>query len=49
LMPMFSRDGRFPPAGLQLLADSFVSMHMLDAPPDMSRLVTEQYLPGAVK
>ena len=49
LMPMFSRDGRFPAAGLQLLANSFVSMHMLDAPPDMSRLVTEKYLPGAAQ
>ena len=47
LMPMFSRDGHFPAAGLKILADSFVSMNMLDAPPDMSRLVTEQYLPGA--
>jgi NitT/TauT family transport system substrate-binding protein len=46
LMPMFSQDGHFPKSGLQLLADSFVQMGTLPTPPDMSKLVTEAYLPA---
>lgn len=45
LMPMFSADGRFPPAGLALLAESFVAMNTVPEKPDMTKLVTEAYLP----
>jgi NitT/TauT family transport system substrate-binding protein len=45
LMPMFSNDGRFDPQALAVLRSSFVEMKTLPKEPDMSKLVTEAYLP----
>ncbi len=47
VMPMFSADGKFPPAGLDVIAQSFVDLKMLDAKPDMTKFLTEKYLPSA--
>ena len=44
-MEAYSRDGKFDPAALKLLAKSFVELGTLPAEPDMSRLYTEQFLP----
>ncbi len=44
-MPTMSRDGRFNPKALDVLADSFVDTKLLPAKPDMSALLTEAYLP----
>lgn len=45
-MAAYSRDGRFDPAALKVLAQSFVDMRLLPAEPDMSMLYTEAFLPG---
>ena len=45
-MAAYSRDGRFGPAALRLLAGSFVEMGLLPNEPDMSRLYSEEFLPG---
>ena len=47
LMPMFSPDGRFPQAGLAMLAQSFVQLGLMDQAPDLRHYVTEDYLPPA--
>ena len=47
VMPMFSADGKFPPKAMETMAQSFVDLHILDAKPDMSKLYTEKFLPGA--
>ena len=47
LMPDVSRDGHFSPQALRLLAQSFVDMGQLPAPPDPTTLYTEAFLPGA--
>ncbi len=47
LMPTFSRDGKFDPEALRVLARSYVEMDLLPAEPDMSKLITERFLPGA--
>jgi NitT/TauT family transport system substrate-binding protein len=47
VMPMFSKDGRFDPAALDVLRRSFVELHLLDQPPDLSKVLTEKFLPGA--
>jgi NitT/TauT family transport system substrate-binding protein len=47
LMGMFNRTGKFNPAALAVLARSFVEMATLPSEPDMSKLVTEKYLPGS--
>ena len=47
VMPMFSRDGKFDPAALDVLRRSFVDLHLLDAAPDLSKVITEKFLPGA--
>ena len=44
-MPTMSLDGRFNPKALDLLADSFVATHALPDKPDMSKLLTEAFLP----
>jgi NitT/TauT family transport system substrate-binding protein len=44
-MPTMSRDGRFNPKALDVLATSFVDMKLLPEKPDMSALLTEAYLP----
>ena len=46
-LPMLSDDGKFDPKGLAVLSRSFVEMKMLPAAPDMSKLYTERFLPGA--
>ena len=47
VMPMFSADGKFPPKALDTIAQSFVDLKILDAKPDMSKFLTEKYLPSA--
>jgi NitT/TauT family transport system substrate-binding protein len=46
LMGMFNRTGKFNPAALAVLARSFVEMGQLPSEPDMSKLITEKFLPG---
>ena len=46
-MAAYSRDSRFDPAALRLLAKSFVEMGSLPSEPDMSTLYTEEFLPKA--
>jgi NitT/TauT family transport system substrate-binding protein len=45
LMPMFSDDGQFDPEALAVLSRSFVEMKTLPQAPDMSKLITEAFLP----
>jgi NitT/TauT family transport system substrate-binding protein len=45
VMPMFSADGKFDPAALDVLRRSFVDLHLLDRPPDLSKYYTEAFLP----
>jgi NitT/TauT family transport system substrate-binding protein len=45
-MQAYSRDGRFDPGALALLAKSFVETGVLPAEPDMSKLYTEEFLPA---
>lgn len=47
LMPAFNSDGRFNPKALEALRKSYVDMGILPAEPDMGKLVTEKFLPGA--
>jgi hypothetical protein len=47
LMPAFNPDGRFNPKALEVLRKSYVEMGILPAEPDMSKLVTEKFLPSA--
>jgi NitT/TauT family transport system substrate-binding protein len=44
-MPIFSKTGRFSPKALDVLATSFVDTGTLPDKPDMSKLITEAYLP----
>jgi ABC-type nitrate/sulfonate/bicarbonate transport system substrate-binding protein len=44
-MPMMSRDLRFKPAALEVLARSLVELEILSVAPDMKTLYTEQFLP----
>jgi NitT/TauT family transport system substrate-binding protein len=44
-MPIFSTTGHFEPKALDVLATSFVDTKLLPAKPDMSKLLTEAYLP----
>jgi len=46
VMPMFSADGKFDAKSLDVMAQSFVDLKILPAKPDMSKLVTEKYLPA---
>ena len=46
-MPMFSTDGRFDPAALKKLSDSFVELKILDHPVDLAPYVTEKFLPAS--
>jgi ABC-type nitrate/sulfonate/bicarbonate transport system substrate-binding protein len=47
VMPNFSLTGKFEPKALAVLARSFVDMKMLPKEPDMGKLYTEKFLPGA--
>ncbi|HZT52011.1 MAG TPA: ABC transporter substrate-binding protein, partial [Stellaceae bacterium] len=44
-MPMFNTDGHFDAEILATLKRSFADQKLLDAPPDMSKLYTEEFLP----
>jgi len=44
-MPILSTTGRFEPKALDVLAASFVETKLLPDKPDMSKLLTEAYLP----
>ena len=46
-MPAFNSDGRFNPKALEVLRKSYVEMGILPTEPDMSKLVTEKFLPNA--
>ena len=47
-MPILQRStGQFEPKALDVLAGSFVEMGLLPTKPDMSKLYTEQFLPGS--
>jgi ABC-type nitrate/sulfonate/bicarbonate transport system substrate-binding protein len=46
-MPMLSRDLRFRPKALEVLARSFVELEILPVAPDMKALYTEQFLSDA--
>ena len=48
VMPVFSDTGRFEPKALAVLSRSFVEMKLLPEEPDMSKLYTEKFLPGAL-
>lgn len=45
VMPMFSRDGKFDPKALATLSRSFVELKLLDTEPDLSKFITEEFLP----
>lgn len=45
VVPMFSPDGKFEPAAMKTLQESFVEMGMIDAKIDLSEFYTEAYLP----
>ena len=45
VMPMFSRDGHFDPAALQVVSKAMVELQLLPTEPDMAPLYTEAYLP----
>jgi NitT/TauT family transport system substrate-binding protein len=44
-MPIFNTTGRFEPKALDVLAQSFVDTKLLPDKPDMTKLLTEAYLP----
>jgi ABC-type nitrate/sulfonate/bicarbonate transport system substrate-binding protein len=44
-MPVMSNDGAFSPAALDRLGKSFVDFGIFDQPPDMSKLITRQFVP----
>ncbi|HKT16590.1 MAG TPA: ABC transporter substrate-binding protein [Stellaceae bacterium] len=48
VMPSLSDTGKFEPKGLAVLARSFVETRQLPTEPDMSKLYTEKFLPGAM-
>ena len=45
VLPMFSRDGHFDPAALDVAAKAMVELELLPSVPDMKPLYTEQFLP----
>ena len=47
VMPTFSTDGKFNPKALATLSRSFVELGTFEKEPDMSKLYTEKFLPGA--
>jgi ABC-type nitrate/sulfonate/bicarbonate transport system substrate-binding protein len=47
IMPTFSTDGKFNPKALNTLAQSFVELGTLPTKPDLTKVITEKYLPGA--
>lgn len=49
VMPSLSDTGKFDSKALKVLSHSFVEMKLLPEEPDMSKLYTEKFLPGAGK
>jgi NitT/TauT family transport system substrate-binding protein len=47
VMPSFNPDGRYNPKALEVLRKSYVDMGILPSEPDMSKLVTDKFLPPA--
>ena len=45
VMSVYSKDAKFDPKALAVLQRSFVELKLVDTPPDMSKLYTEQFLP----
>jgi NitT/TauT family transport system substrate-binding protein len=45
VMPMFSRDGKFHASALKVIQGSYVELHLLDKEPDLSKYITEKFLP----
>jgi NitT/TauT family transport system substrate-binding protein len=45
LLPTFTSNGKFDPKGLKVLGESFAATGALPEVPDMSKLITEKYLP----
>jgi ABC-type nitrate/sulfonate/bicarbonate transport system substrate-binding protein len=45
VMPSFSKDGTFPPGAVAPVKESFVDLGILPTEPDMSKYMTEMYLP----
>lgn len=46
VMPSFSKDGTFPPDAVAPVKASFVDLGILPTEPDMSKYMTEAFLPG---
>jgi NitT/TauT family transport system substrate-binding protein len=46
VMPSFSKDGTFPPNAVAPVKASFVDLGILPTEPDMSKYMTEEFLPG---
>lgn len=46
VMPIFNTTGRFNPKALEVLRQSYVDMGILPVAPEMSKLVTEKFLPN---
>jgi NitT/TauT family transport system substrate-binding protein len=46
LMPVMTSDGHFDKDALARIGQSFVDLGILDRPPDMAKLATEQFLPA---
>jgi hypothetical protein len=44
---MFNPTGKFNPDALKVLSRSFVEMGTLPSEPDVSKLITEKFLPNA--
>ena len=49
VMPVVSSDGEFNPKALAVLSQSFVALGLLPSAPDMTKLVTEAYLPNLTR
>lgn len=45
VMPSLSRDGRFLPAAVAKVPQSFVDLQILEKEPDMAKYLTEEFLP----
>ncbi|HLH96292.1 MAG TPA: ABC transporter substrate-binding protein [Xanthobacteraceae bacterium] len=45
MIGMFNRTGHFNPEALEVVSRSFVEMGLLPTEPDMTKLITEKYLP----
>jgi NitT/TauT family transport system substrate-binding protein len=46
VMPSFAQDGTFPPDAVAPVKASFVDLGILPTEPDMSKYMTEEFLPG---